>query len=91
MIGQIQSFIYPFLRFSFGPRDTHFKHLHILFRFLDYENMLEETWNMDLALWDSFGLPPMVPKKEEKIGLAEAIVSSILSAGMCCDALSYSV
>ncbi|KAL1191303.1 Actin-related protein 9 [Cardamine amara subsp. amara] len=49
--------------------------------FQDYENMLEETWNMDFALWDSYGLPPMVPKKEEKIGLAEAIISSILSAG----------
>lgn len=51
--------------------------------------MLEETWNMDFAgsgnmglpVWDSFAASPLNPKKEEKIGLAEAITSSILSAG----------
>ncbi|KAJ4888787.1 Actin-related protein 9 [Raphanus sativus] len=55
----------------------------------DHENMLEETWNMDFAgsgnmglpVWDSFAASPLNPKKEEKIGLAEAITSSILSAG----------
>lgn len=69
----------------------------ILFRFQDHENMLEDTWNMDfggggnmgLPMWDSFAFSPSKPKKEEKIGLAEAITSSILSAGICCDALSY--
>ncbi|VVB07224.1 unnamed protein product [Arabis nemorensis] len=57
--------------------------------FQDHENMLEETWNMDYAgggnmglpVWDSFGVSPLKPKKVEKIGLAEAISSSILSAG----------
>ncbi|KAL0684640.1 hypothetical protein Bca4012_051488 [Brassica carinata] len=56
--------------------------------FQDHENMLEETWNMDfgggnmgLPVWDSFAVSPLNPKKEEKIGLAEAITSSILSAG----------
>uniref|UniRef100_A0A1J3GRF1 Actin-related protein 9 n=1 Tax=Noccaea caerulescens TaxID=107243 RepID=A0A1J3GRF1_NOCCA len=58
--------------------------------FQDHENMLEETWNMDYAggggnmgqlVWDSFAVSPFKPKKEEKIGLAEAITSSILSAG----------
>ncbi|KAG7604771.1 Actin family [Arabidopsis thaliana x Arabidopsis arenosa] len=57
--------------------------------FQDYENMLEDTWNMDfggggnmgLPMWDSFAFSPSKPKKEEKIGLAEAITSSILSAG----------
>ncbi|XP_010481855.1 PREDICTED: actin-related protein 9-like isoform X2 [Camelina sativa] len=57
--------------------------------FQDYENMLEDTWNMDfggggnmgLPMWDSFAVSPSKPKKEEKIGLAEAITSSILSAG----------
>ncbi|KAJ0234730.1 Actin-related protein 9 [Hirschfeldia incana] len=58
--------------------------------FQDHENMLEETWNMDFAggggnmglpVWDSFAASPLNPKKEEKIGLAEAITSSILSAG----------
>lgn len=66
--------------------------LYIVFRFQDHENMLEETWNMDfgggggggnmgLPVWDSFAVSPLNPKKEEKIGLAEAITSSILSAG----------
>ncbi|CAN8232615.1 unnamed protein product, partial [Cochlearia groenlandica] len=59
--------------------------------FQDHENMLEETWNMDFAssngnnmglpIWDSFAVSPLKPKKEEKIGLADAISSSILSAG----------
>lgn len=69
---------------------------NLLFRFQDYENMLEDTWNMDfggggnmgLPMWDSFAFSPSKPKKEEKIGLAEAITSSILSAGICCDAPS---
>ncbi|XP_010542931.1 PREDICTED: actin-related protein 9 [Tarenaya hassleriana] len=56
--------------------------------FQDHENMLEETWNMDfpggnmgLSVWDTFTVSPPNPKKEEKIGLAKAITSSILSAG----------
>ncbi|ESQ44684.1 hypothetical protein EUTSA_v10003170mg [Eutrema salsugineum] len=57
--------------------------------FQDHENMLEESWNMDFAgggnmglpVWDSFAVSTLKPKKEEKIGLAEAITSSILSAG----------
>ncbi|CAH2046596.1 unnamed protein product, partial [Thlaspi arvense] len=58
--------------------------------FQDHENMLEETWNMDFAggggnvglpVWESFQVSPLKPNKEEKIGLAEAITSSILSAG----------
>ncbi|KFK31713.1 hypothetical protein AALP_AA6G149400 [Arabis alpina] len=57
--------------------------------FQDHENMLEEIWNMDFAgggnmglpVWDSFAASPLKPKKVEKISLAEAISSSILSAG----------
>lgn len=39
--------------------------------------------NMGQLVWDSFSVSPFKPKKEEKIGLAEAITSSILSAGIC--------
>lgn len=89
------TFFYPLCRFSFGLREL-ILNICILFRFKDHENMLEDTWNMDfggggnmgLPMWDSFAVSPSKPKKEEKIGLAEAITSSILSAGICCDALS---
>lgn len=72
-------------------REISILNICILVRFQDHENMLEETWNMDLAgggnsmglpVWDSFAVSPLKPKKVEKIGLAEAISSSILSAGI---------
>lgn len=68
-------------------------------RLKDYEDMLEDTWNIDYArrpdipdpfypganigypMWDSYPIFQTKPKKEETIGLAEAIVSSILSTG----------
>lgn len=67
--------------------------------FHDYEDMLEDTWQMDfsrrpempdglfpginvgLPMWDNYPVFPTKPKKEEKVGLAEAITSSILSTG----------
>ncbi|XP_038722899.1 actin-related protein 9 [Tripterygium wilfordii] len=67
--------------------------------FHDYEDMLEDTWNMEyprrpdmsdglypgsnasLPLWESYPVFPSKPKKEEKVGLAEAITTSILSTG----------
>ncbi|KAK4783231.1 hypothetical protein SAY86_007605 [Trapa natans] len=65
----------------------------------DYEDVLEDTWNIDYArrpdisdpfypganigypMWDSYPIFQSKPKKEEIIGLAEAIVNSILSTG----------
>ncbi|KAJ3706303.1 hypothetical protein LUZ61_010008 [Rhynchospora tenuis] len=57
--------------------------------FNDSEDMLEDTWNMEyaggnvgLGIWDSYY--PVYPtrlKKYDNVGLAEAIVSSILSTG----------
>jgi actin-related protein 8 len=32
-------------------------------------------------MWESYPIFPSKPKKEEKVGLAEAITSSILSTG----------
>ncbi|KAF4380509.1 hypothetical protein G4B88_011755 [Cannabis sativa] len=67
--------------------------------FNDYEDMLEETWQMEfprrsemqdgfypavhagLPMWDNYPVFANKPKKEEKVGLAEAITSSILSTG----------
>jgi actin-related protein 8 len=59
-------------------------------RFNDSEDMLEDTWNMEYAggnagvgIWDSYY--PVYPtrlKKYDNVGLAEAIVSSILSTGL---------
>ncbi|GKV18994.1 hypothetical protein SLEP1_g29295 [Rubroshorea leprosula] len=59
--------------------------------FHDYEDMLEDVWNMSdsqfpgisagLPMWDNYPVFSTKPKKEEKVGLAEAITSSILSAG----------
>ncbi|KAF3456836.1 hypothetical protein FNV43_RR01490 [Rhamnella rubrinervis] len=69
------------------------------FWFHDYEDMMEETWNMEfprrsefsdglfpnvnvgLQMWDNYPVFANKPKKEEKVGLAEAITSSILSTG----------
>ncbi|XP_058001144.1 actin-related protein 9 isoform X1 [Hevea brasiliensis] len=37
--------------------------------------------NVGLSMWDSYPVFPSRPNKEEKVGLAEAITSSILSTG----------
>lgn len=37
--------------------------------------------NGGLSMWDNFPVFPTKPKREEKVGLAEAITSSILSTG----------
>ncbi|KAK6254785.1 hypothetical protein SCA6_016090 [Theobroma cacao] len=37
--------------------------------------------NVGLPMWDNYPIFSMKPKKEEKVGLAEAITSSILSTG----------
>jgi len=37
--------------------------------------------NVGYPMWESYPIFPSKPKKEEKIGLAEAITSSILSTG----------
>lgn len=37
--------------------------------------------NVGLPMWDNYPVFPTKPKKEEKVGLAEAITSSILSTG----------
>lgn len=37
--------------------------------------------NVGLPMWDSYPLLTNKPKKEEKVGLAEAVMSSILSTG----------
>ncbi|KAG8636780.1 hypothetical protein MANES_15G038500v8 [Manihot esculenta] len=37
--------------------------------------------NVGLSMWDSYLVFPSKPKKEEKVGVAEAITSSILSTG----------
>ncbi|XP_042463452.1 actin-related protein 9-like isoform X4 [Zingiber officinale] len=67
--------------------------------FNDYEDMLEDTWHMELSrrpdmadnlylgannglnMWDSYPVIPSRPKKDDNLGLAEAITSSILSTG----------
>ncbi|MED6131593.1 Actin-like protein arp9 (SWI/SNF complex component arp9) [Stylosanthes scabra] len=63
--------------------------------FNDYEDMLEEPWHMEytrpdtfypnvgggLPMWESYPIFSTKPKREEKIGLAEAISSCILSTG----------
>ncbi|KAL6194815.1 hypothetical protein ACLB2K_035890 [Fragaria x ananassa] len=67
--------------------------------FLDYEDMLEDTWHMEYQrrpemsdglypsmnvgypMWDNYPVFAAKPKKEEKLGLAEAITRSILSTG----------
>ena len=37
--------------------------------------------NVGYPMWESYLIFPSKPKKEEKVGLAEAITSSILSTG----------
>lgn len=64
--------------------------------FHDHEDMLEDTWNMEfprrpdtsdgmyhggLPLWDNYPVYSTKLKKDDKLGLAEAIASSILSTG----------
>lgn len=65
--------------------------------FNDHEDMLEDAFHMDyprrsedslfpgisagLPMWDSYPVFLSKPKKEEKVGLAEAITNSILSTG----------
>lgn len=55
--------------------------------FNDYDDMLEDTWHIDFPgggaypMWESYPIFQTKPKKEENIGLAEAITKSILLAG----------
>ncbi|XP_023739968.1 actin-related protein 9 [Lactuca sativa] len=59
--------------------------------FKDYEDMLEDTWhisdgsypgvNNPLQMWDNYPYSSNQQKKEDNIGLAEAISKSILSTG----------
>ncbi|KAF9600352.1 hypothetical protein IFM89_008523 [Coptis chinensis] len=69
------------------------------FWFLDYEDMLEDTWHMEfprrpdmpdglflnanggLSMWDNYPVLPTRLKKDNNLGLEEAITSSILSTG----------
>ncbi|MFS7926003.1 hypothetical protein Hanom_Chr04g00291811 [Helianthus anomalus] len=72
---------------------------NILYRFKDYEDMLEDTWHIDfprrpdvsdglysginnpLQMWDNYPYMSNQQKKEDNIGLADAITKSILSTG----------
>ncbi|KAE8717649.1 hypothetical protein F3Y22_tig00110044pilonHSYRG00340 [Hibiscus syriacus] len=55
---------------------------HIEFpRRSDMPDGLYPSGNAGLQMWDNYPFFPMKPKKEEKVGLAEAITSSILSTG----------
>ncbi|XP_019180509.1 PREDICTED: actin-related protein 9 isoform X1 [Ipomoea nil] len=53
--------------------------------FNDYDDMLEDTWHMDFPgtgafpMWESYPIFQSKPKREDNIGLAEAIAKSILS------------
>lgn len=38
--------------------------------------------NSGLNMWDNYSMLPSRPKKDDKLGLAEAITSSILSTGL---------
>lgn len=62
--------------------------------FSDFEDMLEDTWRSDMSdglfpgvnsgglqMWESYPVFTSKPRKEEKIGLADAITNSILSTG----------
>ncbi|XP_009803147.1 actin-related protein 9 isoform X1 [Nicotiana sylvestris] len=55
--------------------------------FNDYDDMLEDTWHMDFPggsafpMWESYPIFQTKPKKEDNIGLAEAITKSILLTG----------
>ncbi|WJZ87271.1 hypothetical protein VitviT2T_006667 [Vitis vinifera] len=60
------------------PEDT----WHIEFpRRTDMSDGLFAGVNGGLSMWDNFPVFPTKPKREEKVGLAEAITSSILSTG----------
>lgn len=58
-------------------------------RFKDYDDMLEDTWHTEFfpsstgayPMWESYPVFQARPKKEDNIGLAEAITKSILSTG----------
>ncbi|KAA3454516.1 Actin-related protein 9 [Gossypium australe] len=55
---------------------------HIEFqRRSDMPDSLYPGSNVGLQMWDNYPFVSMKPKKEEKVGLAEAITSSILSTG----------
>ncbi|OMO95527.1 Actin-related protein [Corchorus olitorius] len=55
---------------------------HIEFpRRSDMPDGLYPGMNVGLPMWDNYPIFSMKPKKEEKVGLAEAITSSILSTG----------
>lgn len=47
----------------------------------DISDGLYPSMNVGLPMWDSYPVFSARPKKEEKVGLAEAITSSILSTG----------
>ncbi|XP_010023997.2 actin-related protein 9 isoform X1 [Eucalyptus grandis] len=47
----------------------------------DMADGLYPGFNIGLPMWDSYPIFQTKPKKEEKVGLAEAITSSILSTG----------
>ncbi|KAK2647238.1 hypothetical protein Ddye_022433 [Dipteronia dyeriana] len=47
----------------------------------DMSDGLYPSINVGLSMWDSYPVLPNKPKKEEKVGLAEAITSSILATG----------
>ncbi|XP_048141259.1 actin-related protein 9-like [Rhodamnia argentea] len=47
----------------------------------DMVDSLYPGFNIGLPMWDSYPMFQTKPKKEEKVGLAEAITSSILSTG----------
>ncbi|XP_027116482.1 actin-related protein 9 isoform X1 [Coffea eugenioides] len=58
--------------------------------FKDYDDMLEDTWHTEgffpsgasaFPMWESYPIFQARPKKEDNIGLAEAITKSILSTG----------
>lgn len=47
----------------------------------EFSDGLFPNVNVGLPMWDSYPVFATRPKKEEKVGLAEAITSSILSTG----------
>lgn len=63
-------------------------------RFHDFEDMTDDTWrsensdnmylgsNSGTTMWDGYPIFPTRNKWMDKVGLAEAITSSILSAGI---------
>lgn len=47
----------------------------------EFSDGLFPNVNVGLPMWDNYPVFANKPKKEEKVGLAEAITSSILSTG----------